>query len=199
MNGYKRIQRLRNIWANPPNYGISPSENIVLDTLQSFMDRLQVYNGMIVCGAHGVGKTFTVRYFLSKNGLLDGRHYVCVNEAVLREGRGTSVNLQLKSRLYKMIDGLVQDIEPALILDGCEVLSLLDTRHFRELVGRVHYSAGKIVLVLPIEMDPGITSITTYFPPLNAYDYETVLQNLETRTELPPPSTPFTHILKEVI
>lgn len=199
MEGYRKIDILRDLWENPQNYEISPSEKIVLNELESFMNMSQAYYGKIICGNHGVGKTFTVRYFLSKIGLLDDLHYVKVNNFVLTELKRRGINLALKSKLNKITQNLIKNVEPILVLDACEVLRFLNPEDFMTFVGQAHYSKTRILLILPTELDPGLPSITIYFPPLSEDDHKTFLQNFETTEEIPSRSMPFTYMIKKVM
>lgn len=200
MNGkYRKLKKLRDAWEHPENYRLSPSEEKVFDQLVSFIRKAQAYNGKIICGDHGIGKTFTVRYFLSKMKLLDNQHYVEVNDFILKELEKRNIGLGLKTQLFKIVQKLIKGVEPITVLDACELLKFLDPNDFRTFIGRIHYSKRRTILVLPTELDPSMPTITIYLPTPSEEDQKIFLQNLETIEEIPPRPIPFTEMVKKVM
>jgi len=196
---YNKWEQLQDIWANPEKSKPSPAEKDVLNNLERFLETPQAYNGKIVCGDHGVGKTFTVRYFLSKMNSLNDEIYINVNALVAERLSTEGISLTLKRQIYKMLEELIKTEQPLTVLDACEVLGILDPNDFRRLVDNVHNSRQKIILVLPTELDPKIPAMTKYFPALSKDDAEICLDNLETTEDIPKQSFSFTTIIKKVM
>jgi type II secretory pathway predicted ATPase ExeA len=196
--GYNKLEQLQDIWANPEKYELSPAEKDVLNDLERFLETSQAYNGKIVCGDHGVGKTFTVRYLLSKINLLNDRVYVNVNASVSEKLNKEGISLALKRQTYRLVEELIKTKQPLLVLDACEILGTLDPNDFRRFVDEVHNSRDKIILVLPTELDPKIPEMTKYFPPLSKKDGENCLDNLETTEDVSEPFS-FTSIIRKVV
>ena len=199
MKSYRKLPILRDIWEHPENYEPTPCEKVVIQKLESFIQQVQAYNGKIICGDHGVGKTFTVRYFLSKIKCLDDKHYIHVNRTVLEEIGRRKISIKQKGELLRVIKSLLKNVEPVLVLDACEVLSLLEPSQRMEFIRDVRYRKTKTILVLPTELDPRIPSITIKFPNLTHEDYKIFFRNLKIKMEVPSFPTSFTELIRRVI
>jgi len=196
---YNKLEELQDVSANPDKYKLSPAERDVLNDLERFLETPQAYNGKIVCGDHGVGKTFAVKYFLSKRNLLNDQVYVNVNVSISERLNKDGVSLALKRQIYRMVEELIKTNQPVLVLDACEILGVLDDNDFRTFVEQVHNSRGKLVLVLPTELDPKIPGITKYFPSLSKDDAEVFLSNLETTEDVAKQPFSFTTLIRKVV
>lgn len=199
MEGYRKLNILRDLWKNPQNHELTPTQKMIIQKLKSFIQRSQAYNGKIICGDHGVGKTFTIRYFLSKLGYLDDIHYLNVNGTVLEEVKRKDVSLRQKNELFKIIKSLLRDAKPVLVLDACEVLSFLGLSQRMEFIRDIRYRRTKTILVLPTELNPKIPSITIGFPSPTTEDCEVFFRNLKTKVEVPSFSVPFTRLISMVV
>jgi len=195
---YKKLKELQDIWTNPEKYELSVAERDVLNDLERFLEMPQAYNGKIICGNHGVGKTFTVRYFLHKKNLLNDQVYVNVNATISERLNKEGVSLALRRRIYEIVEELIKTKQPLLVLDACEVLGILDPNDFRRFVDEVHNSREKMILVFPTELDPKVPEMTKYFPPLSKKDAENCLDNLETTEDISEPFS-FTSIIRKVV
>jgi len=201
MKEQDKRQILNDTWKHPEKYKPTQTELKVIEDLELFIDKIYAYNGKIICGEHGVGKTFTLRYFLSKKGLLDEKHYVDVNKWTLGQVAdvlGSGIRSRIRQIAKRLIEYLVT-AESILVLDCCEVLKFLNNQDFQTLVDRVHYSSTKIILVLPTELDPRRPSITTPLKTPTMEDHSIFLRNLRVVKEIPTKPAPFTTIIKKVL
>jgi len=204
----KKQKILHAIYENPRKVGYKPtsSEKLIVEKLREWMQKKESYNGKIICGEHGVGKTFAIRYFLSQMGLLD-EAYVHLNNLVLQELKKRNILPTMKRQINKELREVVEKVKakkpyPILAFDSCEVLMLLDSSDRNRFFRDVHYSKEKIVVVVPTELDPQIPSITIRMPSLSKEDCKIVVENLgtwhsEEWYDNLPLNCPLTYIIKE--
>lgn len=181
--GQKRLLKLlHQIWTEPGRFDATPAQSKVMDQLENFLKRKRRRGGLVICGEHGVGKTFTIRKFLADKNLLNKEFYANVSLHVIYNlgKRGLSTNRV--DSISDIVLDLIAKFSDLLVLDSCEILQLLPSRLFNPIFTKIKYypsSKGKIIIVYPTHPSKlliGMDSI--YIPYPTREDIKVFVENL---------------------
>lgn len=179
----KKLQKLRETWERPEKFKLTLTEEKIITELEEFIKKIPAYKGKIICGKHGIGKSFVVRRFLSDKGKLS-QSYVNVNDRILGELKG----VKRKKLIFNAVSNLLKKFREheVVVLDSCEVLDLLPPRYFNPIVEQVYYSSEVFVfLVLPSEARSRLEDLNykiSNFPSPSERDFEIFFENLRIPT-----------------
>ena len=179
----KKLQKLRETWERPEKFKLTLTEERVIKELEEFMNKIPAYKGKIICGKHGIGKSFVMRRFLLDKGKLS-QSYVNVNDRILGELK----DVKRKKLIFNAVSKLLKSFREyeVVVLDSCEVLDLLPPQYFNPIVEQVYYSSEAYVfLVLPSETRSRLVELNykiSDFSPPSERDFEIFFENLRIPT-----------------
>lgn len=150
------------VWGDPEITTPTPSELEIISSLEYFLTESRRFTGIVLCGPHGVGKTFVVRYLLAKHSLLE-QSYLNLNLFLSKKLKKAGKTYLSSTFIHDAIVGLFGSSQNTLrVLDGCElVLGLLEKYLRALLVALRRHSNGRIVMVLPLSTRP--TSVDSLY------------------------------------
>ncbi len=152
----------KTVWEDPTKTTPTHSELEKINSLENFLTESRRFTGIVLCGPHGVGKTFVVRYLLAKHSQLE-QSYVNLN-LLLSERLIAAEKTYLSSTfIHDEIIQIFSSSQNSLnVLDGCELILKLPEKYLRTiLVSLNRHSGGRIIMVLPLSTQP--TSVDSLY------------------------------------
>ena len=150
------------VWEDPKIAIPTPSELEIINSLEYFLSESRRFTGIVLCGPYGVGKTFVVRYLLTKHSLLE-QSYLNLNLILTEKLQKAGKTYLSSTFIHDAIVDLFSSSQNTLrVLDSCELVIGLPEKYLRALLLALRrHSNGRIVMVLPLSTRP--TSVDSLY------------------------------------